>query len=85
MALTQTEFDNAVLSVADHEVRIAYACCQLRRQNDPACNAREEELIMLQNVLYGLRNYDVDSDILTETEINYLFELSTQIVQNCPL
>lgn len=85
MALTQESYDNTILSVAEHEVRIGYAVCQLRRQNDPDCNRLEEELMMLQNVLYGLRNYDITSEILTDTEINYYFELSTLIVQNCPL
>lgn len=41
--------------------------------------------MMLQNVLYGLRNYDISSEILTDVEIEYYFELSTLIVQNCPL
>jgi len=83
--MTQTEFDNAVLSIAEHEVRVAYAACQLRRQNDPDHNRIEEELMMLQNVLNGLRNYDISSDILTDAEIAYYFELSTQVIQNCPL
>ena len=33
LAMTQTEFDEAVLGIASHEARIGYACCQLRRQN----------------------------------------------------
>jgi hypothetical protein len=85
LAMTQTEFDNMVLAIADHEVRVAYACCQLRRQNDPDCNRIEEELMLLQNALYGLRNYDISSEILTDAEINYYVELSTLVVQNCPL
>ena len=83
--MTQTQFDDTVLGIAEHEVRIGYIACQMRRQNDPDHNRIEEELMMLQNVLTGLRNYDITSDILTDAEIDYYFELSTQIVQNCPM
>lgn len=83
--MTQTKYDNIVLGVADQEIRVAYSVCQLRRQNDPDCNRIEEELMMLQNILYGLRNYDISSEILTDAEIAYYLELSTLIVQNCPL
>ena len=82
---TQAEFDDIVLGIADHEVRLAYLACRMRRQNDPDCNRREEELMMLQNVLYGLRNYDITSDILTDAEIRYYYELATSIAQSCPL
>jgi len=84
LIMTQDAFDEAVLGIAAHEVRIGYACCQLRRQNDPDANRVEDELMMLQNVLYGVRNYDITSEILTDEEIAYYFELSTLIVQNCP-
>ena len=83
--MTQDEFDNTVLGIADNEVRMTYVTCQLRRQNDPDCNRREEELMMLQNVLNGLRNYDITSGILTDDQINYYYELATSIVQNCPM
>lgn len=82
---TQAQFDDIVLGIADHEVRMTYITCQMRRQNDPDCNRREEELMMLQNVLFGLRNYDITADILTEAEIKYYYELATNIAQNCPL
>jgi len=83
--MTQAEFDDTVLGIANHEVRLAYAVCQMRRQNDPDCNRREEELMMLQNIIYGLRNYDITSDILTDAEISYYYELATNVVQNCPM
>lgn len=85
MAQTQAQYDDIVLGIADHEVRLAYIATQMRRQNDPDCNRREEELMMLQNILYGLRNYDITADILTEAEIKYYYELATNIAQNCPL
>lgn len=84
MALTQEKLDDLVLAIAAEETRIAYNCCRLARQNDPDHERISDELVMLQNVLYGLRNYDITSEILTDTEIAYYLELSTLISQSCP-
>jgi len=83
--MTQTELDNIVISMAGWETDMAYKAALLRKQNDPDCNVQEEALMFLQNVMNSLRNYDVTEDILTDAEINYLFELATLAIQTCPM
>lgn len=83
--MTQTIFDNIVLGIANYEGNLAHVCVQMTRQNDPDASRRAEELMMLQNVLFGLRHYDISSEIFTDAEISYYFELATQVIQSCPL
>ena len=83
--MNQETFDNTVLGIAEFESKLAYIAVQMRRQNDPDANRREEEMMFLQNVLNGLRNYDITSEILTDDEVNYYFELAVQVIQSCPL
>ena len=82
--MTQTEFDQVVLGIQEHGVRIAYNAARMRIQNDPDCNRIERELMMLTVIIEALKNYDITSEILTDAEIAYYFELATQIVQYCP-
>jgi len=56
----------------------------LRRQGDPKAREMEEQQLMLGNVLYALRDYDVTSDLLSTDDIEYLFELATIITQTKP-
>jgi len=81
---TQTEYDNIVLGIADHEVRITDVLVAMKRQDDPDSWRLENELMMLQNVLHALKHYDVDADFLSDDDIYYLHELATLVVQNCP-
>ena len=85
LSLSQTEYDNIVLGIADHEVRMTDVLVAMKRQGDPDCWRRENELMMLQNILHALKHYDVDAEILTDEEIWYMHEMATQIVQYCPL
>jgi hypothetical protein len=83
--MSQTDYDNMVLSIGDYHVTMANKCCLLRRQNDPDWMRMEEELMLLQNVLFAMRDYDITSDILTDAEIAYYQELAIQVIQSCPL
>jgi len=85
ITIVQTDFDNIVLGIADHQIRLAVVTAALRRQGDPDAWRREEELIMLQNIIDALRDYDVDADFLSDENIWYLQELATIIVENCPI
>ena len=83
--MTQTEFDDIVIGIAGHEVRMANVTAYMKKQGDPDYLRREEEIMMLQNVLCSLKHYDIESEIITDDEIKQMYELATQIVQNCPL
>lgn len=83
--MTQTEYDDIVIGIAAHEIRMAEVTAQMRITSDPDYRRRQEEIIMLQNVLYALKHYDIESEILTDVEIRDMYELATLIVQNCPL
>ena len=39
----------------------------------------------LQNIMWSIRDYDINADIFTEQELMYLEELATQMIQDCPL
>ena len=82
--MTQAILDAKVLAVAAKGVDMMYISASLRRQGDPAAARLEEEYMFLQNVLYAVRDYDVTSDLLTADDINYLFELATNVVQSHP-
>ena len=82
---TQTEYDEIVAAMVTFEVNLANKVSMLRRQNDPDAFRREEELMALQNVLFSLAHYDITSNILTESEIEWFYELGTTIIQNCSI
>lgn len=82
--MTQTEYDDKVNAIAEHSVRLAYNSAKFRRQYDPIMYQREEEVIFLQNILFSLSYYDVDSGLFTDNELRDLFALATQVIQYCP-
>ena len=83
--ITQDYLDNAILAIADFQTDFAEKCIDLMVQNDPDAFRQEQALIAIQNIEWALRDYDIEAEILTETEITYLLELATQIIQDCPL
>jgi len=85
LVIAQTDFDNIVLGIANHQVRLGVITVAMHRQGDPDAWRREEELMMLQNIIDALRDYDVDADFLTDENIWYLHELATIVVENCPI
>lgn len=85
LALTQVQYDDIVLGIAAHQVDLATIAIQMRRQGDPDAWRREEEAMMLMNILDALKHYDVDADFLSSDDIWYNHELATIIVENCPI
>jgi hypothetical protein len=86
MAYTQSEFDNIVLEFSKKGVDFMSFTCDLHRQGDPDAKRLEEEYMFLQNVLSALRDYDVDvTTVLSTDDINYLFELATNVLQRSPM
>jgi hypothetical protein len=82
---TQAQYDAIVQSMITYEVDIAIRCVKLREQNDPTVFDWEERLMMLQNCLFSLRDYDITWGWLTQAEIDYMFEIITTLLQTCPL
>ena len=85
LTMTQDAYDEYVLGIADFQTDLADNARQLRKQDDPAAWYREEENMMLMNILDALKFYDVDADILTDDEVDFYFELATLISENCPV
>lgn len=83
--ITQTEFDNTLEVFFLNKVKFAEKVATLKRQDDPAAFNKEEYLMMFDNIMYALRDYDVTSELLEDDEIEYLFELGTQISLNWPM
>jgi hypothetical protein len=82
--MTQSELDNKVLAIAEKEINLAVIIADLRRQSDPLANTLEEQAMVLNNVLSALRDYDITSGIITDTQIDYLLELATITTQTYP-
>ena len=83
--ILQADFDNIVLGISEHQVRLGVITVAMHRQGDPDAWRREEELMMLQNIIDALKNYDVTDDYLTDENIWYLHELATIVVEDCPI
>ena len=82
--MTQSELDNKVLAIAEKEISLAIIIADLRRQSDPMANTLEEQAMVLNNVLSSLKDYDITSGIITDSEIDYLLELATITTQTYP-
>jgi hypothetical protein len=82
--VTQDVFDSKLSDLIEREVRFAYTCAVLHIQGDPIAHKREQELMMLQNVINSLRDYDVTSELLEDSDVELFFELGTTITLNWP-
>ena len=83
--ITQTDFDSIVLGIVEHQVRLGIITAAMRRQGDTDAWRREEELMMLQNIVDALRDYDVTDDYLSNQDILDLHELVILIVADCSI
>ena len=82
--MTQTDFDNTVLSIASSHLDMMVITADLRRQGDPGAHRLEEEQMLVQNVISALKDYDVTSDVLSDEDVNYLIELATGACLTAP-
>jgi hypothetical protein len=82
--MTQTEFDDKVLAAVSGHINVMEIAADLRRQGDPHAKRIEEEQIFCNNVITSLEGYDVDSELMADDDIEYLFELATGAVQKFP-
>jgi len=82
--MTQSDFDDLVLAIADKHVLRMGTIADLRMQGDPSAKRLEEEQMLMHNVLTALQDYDVTSDLLSEADIEYLEELATGAAISCP-
>lgn len=82
---TQAEFDASIEILFLNKIRYSHKVATMRKQDDPAVMNKEEYLMMFDNVMYALRDYDVTSELFTDEEIEYLYELGTQISLNWPM
>jgi hypothetical protein len=82
--MTQTVFDDKVSDLIQNEIRFAYTAAILHIQGDPVAHKREQELMMLQNVLHALEGWDLTDDYLSDEDIELLFEIGTTITLNWP-
>jgi hypothetical protein len=82
--MTQAELDDLVLCIVTKGIDYAETTCDFRRQSDPDSYRREMECMMLRNIIYSLKDYDIESGILSESDIGYQLELATLILEKCP-
>lgn len=82
--MTQAQFDGLVIAVSSYQSKMSEQTVALKKQGDPAAYHMEEKLIMLQNIINALAYYDLDSEILSDVDIKYYFELATNVVESCP-
>jgi len=80
--MNQAIYDNRISQIEDAKLVYSYKMCILKIQKDPGAFQMQREYMMLLNVTDSLSGYDITSDILTQDEIRYLFELSTLILSS---
>lgn len=85
LIVSQDYIDNLVNAIADFTTDFGVKVLDLVTQQDPDAWRMEQQLMALQNIMWSLRDYDIDVDVFTEQEIMYLEELAMQMIQDCPL
>lgn len=80
--MTEGYYNLRVTDIIDRGLNYADQMCTLRTQKDPGYRYMENEYRMLLNILDALDGYDVATTLFTDSEIRYLFELSTDILKN---
>jgi hypothetical protein len=80
--MTQERHDSRASQISDRGLVYAYQMCILHIQKDPGYFQMQREYMMLLNIMDTLSNYDVSSDMLTTSELRYLFELSTLVLSS---
>lgn len=83
--VSQDYIDNLVQMIATFTTDFGVKVLDLVVQQDPDAWRMEQTLMALQNIMWSLRDYDIDVDAFTEQEILYLEELAIQMIQDCPL
>ena len=83
--INQDYIDNLVQMIAAFTTDFGIQVLDLVVQQDPDAWRSEQMLMALQNIMWSLRDYDIDVDVFTEQEIMYLEELAIQLIQDCPL
>jgi len=83
--VNQAYIDNLVQMIATFTTDFGIKVLDLVVQQDPDAWRMEQTLMALQNIMWSLRDYDIDVDAFTEQEILYLEELTIQMIQDCPL
>lgn len=85
LRLTQEAYDSRVLGIADRFTDLTHKTLVMKTEGDPDVRRRENEAMMLLNILDALKHYDIDAEILTDQEIEYMHELATIVIENCPI
>jgi hypothetical protein len=83
--VNQDYIDNLVSIIATFTTDYGLQVLHLVVQQDPDAWRSEQTLMALQNIMWALRDYDIDVDLFTEQEIMYMEELALQMIQDCPL
>jgi hypothetical protein len=85
LTLTQAKFDDIVLGIADRQTELAQKAIRMRRQGDTNVFEVENHLMVVQNIIDTLRDYDIEWEILTEEEVYKMQEVATVAIEQCPM
>lgn len=83
--INQDYIDNLVQMISAFTTDFGIQVLDLVVQQDPDAWRSEQMLMALQNIMWAMRDYDIDVDIFTEQEILYMEELALSLIQDCPL
>lgn len=82
--MTQLEFDDKVLAAISGHLGVMEIAADLRIQGDPQARRLEEEQMLMQNAVTGLKSYDVTSELMSDSDVEYLFDLATSAMVKFP-
>lgn len=83
--MIQEVLNSIIIDLASSGVYLMSDTCDFRRQDDPIFRKREHIYMMLRNILDALENYDLESGILSDNDIDYLIELAILCIEKCPM
>lgn len=81
--MTQEEFDNRISVFVNKHLCRTNIISSYERSKDPYVIELKRRERLLENVISSLSGYDLSSDILTDSQLRYLFELGICSGRSC--
>lgn len=81
--MTQTEFNNKVIALQARFAALTNIAATMDNTKDPYAEVSRHRQRFLANIISALDGYDITSEILTEDQILFTFELGICAGQSC--
>lgn len=83
--MTQNEFNARVLTLKNRLIDLTVTTSDMNRIKDPYSEQSKHRQRFLANIVSALDGYDLSTELLTEDQILYTFELGICSGQSCSI